>query len=577
MASLTAEHLHAILPGAPEGDIEEELPSIHHVMREYQINTKLRFAAFIANVAKESGQLHYLEEIDEGWYLEGREDLGNIYEGDGPRFKGHGYIQITGRNNHSVVGQALGVDAISDPEILTRMPYAWLSAGYYWRYMSSWGDLNDYADAGDFESTVLGVRGGEDPDRRWYYDAAMAVLPDDLDVSEGEQTVTEPATERSETVANDVLVYTDDDSYIRARENDAYVWMLQGSNTPAKANGNGYIYVPGLPGGGPGSLAALPPTRADTLVSAADSNTWLRTASGSYFQGEGMSDHDLQVNQSGWVWDRTAWEAKAEEVAEEPEVAPIVLVYTDDDSYIRARENDAYMWMLQGANTPAKADESGYIYVPGLPGGGPDAAALPPTQADKLVSAADSNTWLRTASGSYFQGEGMSDHDLQVNLKGWVWDRTAWEAKPKDDRFWPVADTPPDPNSWSYVDQHPTRYDWVASVEKLARDLCKNFPVWCNTYYGHPPPEIVGGVDYSLVSMDVWNPGGRGDTLDWNVHTQVCDYVMNDPNPPYLAWVCSKYYLWTPGGGWTWYSNDESPATDYAHIYHLHMTFALNS
>lgn len=457
MTSLTAEHLHAILPSAPAGDIEEELPSILHVMREYQINTKLRFAAFIANVAKESGQLHYVEEIDEGWYLEGRQDLGNIYEGDGPLYKGHGYIQITGRNNHSVVGQALGVDAISDPAVLTRMPYAWLSAGYYWRYMSSWGDLNDYADAGDFESTVLGVRGGEDPDRRWYYDAAMAVLPDDLDLSEGEQTVTEPATERSETVANNVLVYTDDDSYIRARDNDAYVWTLQGSNTPAKADG------------------------------------------------------------------------------------------------------------------------SGYIYVPGLPGGGSDAAALAPYQADKLLTAADSDTWLRTASGSYIQGEGMSDHDLQANLSGWLWDRTAWEAKAEDDRFWPVADTPPDPNSYSYVDQHPTRYIWVASVEKVARDLVNNFPVWCNTYYGHPPPELVDDVWYDSVSIDVWNPGGRGDWLDTDVHMQVRNHVLNDQNPPWLAWMCSFYEIWEPGTDWRWYSNDTDPATDYAHVYHLHMTFALTS
>jgi putative chitinase len=186
MTSLKAEHLHAILPNAPAGDIEEELPYIHRVMREYQINTKLRYAAFIANVAKESGELYYVEEIADGWDYEWRQDLGNTQEGDGPRFKGHGYIQITRRNNHSVVGKALGVDAISDPEVLTRMPYAWLSAGYYWRYMSSWSDLNDYADDGDFEKTVLGVRGGPDPERRWYYDKAMEVLPDDLDADEEE-------------------------------------------------------------------------------------------------------------------------------------------------------------------------------------------------------------------------------------------------------------------------------------------------------------------------------------------------------------------------------------------------------
>jgi predicted chitinase len=477
-STLTADHIVAIYTDpntVTKEQAEVYLPYLIAACKEYGITTKLRVAGFLSQLGVESGELIYWEELADGSDYEWREDLGNIYEGDGRWFKGHGPIQITGRGNHIACGEALGLDLVNYPTLIggphplsvDQIRNGFRSSGWYWTqrgndYRERYGwpaNLNLYADEGDIDALCIGVNGGWHGynERVTYYNRALEVLPDDLDLSES-----------------------------------------------------------------------------------------------------------LEVEE-------------VPEVAEEPEVAKDVLVYTDDDSYIRARENDAYVWMLQGANTPAKADESGYIYVPGLPGGGPDAAALPPTQADKLVSAADSNTWLRTASGSYFQGEGMSDHDLQVNLRGWVWDRTAWEAKPKDDRFWPVADTPPDPNSWSYVDQHPTRYDWVASVEKLARDLCKNFPVWCNTYYGHPPPEIVGGVDYSLVSMDVWNPGGRGDTLDWNVHTQVCDYVMNDPNPPYLAWVCSKYYLWTPGGGWTWYSNDESPATDYAHIYHLHMTFALDS
>jgi len=235
MMSLKAEHLHAILPNAPAGDIEEELPSIHRVIREYQINTKLRCAAFIANVAKESGELYYVEEIADGWDYEWRQDLGNTQEGDGPRFKGHGYIQITGRNNHSVVGKALGVDAISDPKVLTRMPYAWLSAGYYWRYMSSWGDLNDYADEGDFEKTVLGVRGGPDPERRWYYDKAMEVLPEDLD--SGEEEGGNVGAERPERT-----VKISPEGWLRDAETAAWLKIPGVANGEFATNSEGCVY-----------------------------------------------------------------------------------------------------------------------------------------------------------------------------------------------------------------------------------------------------------------------------------------------------------------------------------------------
>lgn len=193
MSGLTIEQVGAIMPSAVANGLNKEWPDLLETLKRYEINTKLRIAAFLANVAKESGELYYVEELADGWDYEGREDLGNTQEGDGPRFKGHGYIQITGRNNHRVVGQALGVDAENNPQVLTQIPYAWLSAGYYWRYMSSWGNLNEYADQEDFGSTVMGVRGGPDDDRWHYWYTALETLPDDLTLGEpkkGERVVT---------------------------------------------------------------------------------------------------------------------------------------------------------------------------------------------------------------------------------------------------------------------------------------------------------------------------------------------------------------------------------------------------
>jgi hypothetical protein len=46
---------------------------------------------------------------------EGRADLGNTRPGDGPRFKGRGYVQLTGRHNYTTVGGQVGADLVTNP------------------------------------------------------------------------------------------------------------------------------------------------------------------------------------------------------------------------------------------------------------------------------------------------------------------------------------------------------------------------------------------------------------------------------------------------------------------------------
>jgi predicted chitinase len=217
------------MPGARANGLGNEWEHLLATLQKYEITTKLRVAAFLANVAKESGELFYVEEIADGWDYEGREDLGNTEPGDGPRYKGHGYIQTTGRANHRAVGVALGIDAERDPEILTRMPYAWHSAGWYWRYRSSWGNLNDYADEGDFGSTVMGVRGGPDPDRWHYWFTALEVLPDDL-LEEGGNVAQR-------------LARVDDKGWLYDQQTGAWIKAPYDTNEAFASNKDGWLYA----------------------------------------------------------------------------------------------------------------------------------------------------------------------------------------------------------------------------------------------------------------------------------------------------------------------------------------------
>ncbi|WP_147470842.1 glycoside hydrolase family 19 protein, partial [Pseudomonas syringae group genomosp. 7] len=116
------------------------VPVLNVAMSKYGIVTKLRIAAFLAQVGHESGQLRYVRELGSDVYLEkydtGRlaERLGNTPEddGDGQFYRGRGLIQITGRANYAECGEALGLDLLQQPELLERPEPAAMSAAWFW-------------------------------------------------------------------------------------------------------------------------------------------------------------------------------------------------------------------------------------------------------------------------------------------------------------------------------------------------------------------------------------------------------------------------------------------------------------
>lgn len=100
-------------------------PEIVLAMRRFGVGrTPLERAHFLAQVAHESMNFFYKEEIASGKAYEGRRDLGNVRPGDGMRYKGRGYIQLTGRANYTRFGPMVGADLVNNPILAATKHYA---------------------------------------------------------------------------------------------------------------------------------------------------------------------------------------------------------------------------------------------------------------------------------------------------------------------------------------------------------------------------------------------------------------------------------------------------------------------
>ncbi|EHU2654890.1 glycoside hydrolase family 19 protein [Acinetobacter baumannii] len=143
--------------GANQSRAEELALAANVHLKEYAIlYNELRFAHFLAQLAHESGNFHYMEEIASGAAYEGRKDLGNIMAGDGVRFKGRGPIQLTGRANYQKYGRALGIDFEAHPELVAIPSIGLLAACKFWVN----NGLNELADRDDLLTITRRINGG---------------------------------------------------------------------------------------------------------------------------------------------------------------------------------------------------------------------------------------------------------------------------------------------------------------------------------------------------------------------------------------------------------------------------------
>lgn len=108
------------------------LEDLNFCINKFEINTKKRFCLFISVLSFESGLGRFAEDIKNCSIYEGRRDLGNTQPGDGCRFKGVGYLQITGRYNYQQFSNFMGDENIMKGFSYVYPKYPFSFCGFFW-------------------------------------------------------------------------------------------------------------------------------------------------------------------------------------------------------------------------------------------------------------------------------------------------------------------------------------------------------------------------------------------------------------------------------------------------------------
>lgn len=87
---------------------------------------------FMGQAAHETARFIYFKELASGAAYNGRLDLGNTEPGDGPRYKGRGIFQLTGRANYIKYGKKLGLDLVGNPDLAAGHAVSVKTACEYW-------------------------------------------------------------------------------------------------------------------------------------------------------------------------------------------------------------------------------------------------------------------------------------------------------------------------------------------------------------------------------------------------------------------------------------------------------------
>jgi putative chitinase len=179
--------------------------AICQILPDYQINTKPRVAAFIAQCAHESAGFKFLKEnlnyraaslrkVFPKYFPDdaiaaryaGKQEMianrvygsrmgnGDEASGDGWRYCGRGLIQLTGKNNYEAFAESIETPVEEIPEYLATFEGAVQSACWFWET----NNLNQWADKGDILTLTKRINGGTIglDDRIKHYNHALHVL-----------------------------------------------------------------------------------------------------------------------------------------------------------------------------------------------------------------------------------------------------------------------------------------------------------------------------------------------------------------------------------------------------------------
>lgn len=200
---LTKEHLKEFLP--KNKYINEWHEALEQLLPEYDINTPMRVAAFLAQCGHESGGFVFLREnlnyraesLMKTWpkyfptieiarqYAHKPEKIanrayanrmgnGDEASGDGWRYLGRGLIQLTGKDNYESFADSLEITVEEAAEYLNTFEGAAQSACWYW----DTNNLNREADVGDIKTMTRKINGGYIglEDRFKHYQHALEIL-----------------------------------------------------------------------------------------------------------------------------------------------------------------------------------------------------------------------------------------------------------------------------------------------------------------------------------------------------------------------------------------------------------------
>jgi Chitinase class I len=151
-------------PRGPIANVRANWPLVEAALARHEILTEACAIAAIATIGIETGCFSPIKERGGPAYFtklyeenkDEAERLGNTQPGDGARFRGRGFVQITGRSNYTRYGHAISVDLAGNPDLALDPKIAAEVLALYFRDHS----IQNAAAAGNWELVRRRVNGG---------------------------------------------------------------------------------------------------------------------------------------------------------------------------------------------------------------------------------------------------------------------------------------------------------------------------------------------------------------------------------------------------------------------------------